>query len=51
LGPAAGDAPDGSQLGQMDAARWVTLYKQLLDLKVIEKQFDPASAYTLQFLK
>jgi NitT/TauT family transport system substrate-binding protein len=47
----AGNAPDGSQLGQMDPARWVTLYQQLLDLKVIEKQFDPANAYTLQFLK
>jgi NitT/TauT family transport system substrate-binding protein len=47
----AGNAPDGSQLGQMDPARWVTLYQQLLDLKVIEKQFDPGNAYTLQFLK
>ena len=46
----AGENPDGSQLGEMDPARWVTLYKQLLELKVIEKEFDPATAYTLQFL-
>jgi hypothetical protein len=34
----------------MDPARWATLYKQLLELKVIDKQFDPATAYTLQFI-
>jgi hypothetical protein len=27
------------------------MYQQLLDLKVIEKAFDPASGYTLQFLQ
>jgi NitT/TauT family transport system substrate-binding protein len=46
-----GPAMDGSQLGQMEPARWTTLYQQLLDLKVIDKQFDPATAYTLQFVK
>ncbi len=46
----AGDDPSGAQLGRMDAGRWETMYKQLLDLKVIEKQFDPATAYTLQFV-
>jgi NitT/TauT family transport system substrate-binding protein len=45
----AGDDPTGAQLGQMNAARWSTMYKQLVDLKVIEKPFDPATAYTLQF--
>ena len=45
----AGDDPTGAQLGQMTAARWSTMYKQLVDLKVIEKPFDPATAYTLQF--
>jgi NitT/TauT family transport system substrate-binding protein len=45
----SGDASGNSQLGQMDPARWLTLYKQLLDLNVIEKPFDPATAYTLQF--
>ncbi len=46
-----GPATDGSQLGQMAPARWTTLYNQLLDLKVIDKPFDPATAYTLQFVK
>jgi NitT/TauT family transport system substrate-binding protein len=46
----AGEDPSGAQLGEMDAARWDTMYKQLTDLKVIDKQFDPATAYTLQFV-
>jgi NitT/TauT family transport system substrate-binding protein len=45
-----GDDPGGAQLGQMDPKRWATMYDQLVDLKVIEKPFDPATAYTLQFL-
>jgi NitT/TauT family transport system substrate-binding protein len=45
-----GDAPDGADLGQMNAQRWTEIYQQLLDLKVITKSFDPATAYTLQFL-
>jgi NitT/TauT family transport system substrate-binding protein len=44
-----GDDPSGTQLGQMTSERWATMYKQLYDLKVIEKAFDPAMAYTLQF--
>ena len=47
----AGDDPSGAQLGQMDPKRWTTMYEQLLDLKVIDKPFDPATAYTLQFLR
>ncbi len=46
-----GDDASGAQIGQMDPARWTTMYEQLVDLKVIEKPFDPAAAYTLQFLK
>jgi len=46
----AGEDPSGSQIGQMDPARWTTLYHQLIELKVIEREFDPAKAYTLQFL-
>jgi len=34
----------------MNSERWSTMYEQLLDLKVIEKSFDPATAYTLQFV-
>lgn len=46
----AGEGPNGSQMGQMDPARWSMLYQQLLELKVIEKELDPATAYTLQFV-
>jgi NitT/TauT family transport system substrate-binding protein len=47
----AGEDPSGAQIGQMDPARWVALYKQLLELQVIEKEFDPETAYTLQFVR
>jgi NitT/TauT family transport system substrate-binding protein len=46
-----GDDRSGTRLGRMDAARWKTMYEQLLDLKVIEKPFDPTTAYTLQFVE
>lgn len=46
----AGENPSGSQLGVMTAERWSTMYKQLLDLRVIEKEFDPTTAYSLQFV-
>jgi NitT/TauT family transport system substrate-binding protein len=46
-----GDDASGAQIGQMDPKRWTTMYEQLVDLKVIEKPFDPAAAYTLQFLQ
>ena len=47
----AGDDPSGAQLGRMDPERWSTMYQQLLDLKVINKPFEPATAYTLQFVQ
>jgi NitT/TauT family transport system substrate-binding protein len=47
----AGDDASGAQLGQMTAARWTTMYQQLVDLKVIEKPFDPSTAYTLEFIQ
>jgi NitT/TauT family transport system substrate-binding protein len=47
----AGNDPSGAQLGQMDPKRWVTMYDQLAELKVIGKSFDPATAYTLQFIQ
>ena len=37
-------------LGRLDPARWTSMYQQLLDLKLIQKPFDPAVAYTLQFM-
>ncbi len=42
--------PGGADLGQFDPARWTSMYQQLLELKVIQKPFDPAIAYTLRFL-
>ena len=45
----SGDDPSGNQVGQMTAERWTTMYNQLFDLKVIDKAFDPAQAYALQF--
>jgi NitT/TauT family transport system substrate-binding protein len=46
----AGEDPTGAQVGQMDPKRWATMYEQLVDLKVIDKQIDPTTAYTLQFI-
>jgi NitT/TauT family transport system substrate-binding protein len=46
----AGDAPNGVDLGRFDPARWTSMYQQLLDLRVIQKPFDPAIAYTMQFM-
>ena len=43
--------PSGAQLGQMTPERWATMYKQLSDLKMISQPFDPAKAYTLQFVQ
>ena len=47
----ADDRPSGAQLGQMNPERWAAMYAQLLDLKVIDKPFDPATAYTLEFVR
>ncbi len=46
----AGDDPSGVQLGKMSSERWQTMYQQLSDLKVIDRQFDPTTAYTLRFV-
>jgi NitT/TauT family transport system substrate-binding protein len=45
----SGDDAAGDQTGRFDPERWTTLYKQLLDLKVIRKPIDPATAYSLKF--
>jgi NitT/TauT family transport system substrate-binding protein len=45
-----GDDHSGKELGKMSGERWTKMYQQLLDLKVIQRPFDPASAYTLQFV-
>ena len=46
----AGNDPGGADLGRFDPARWTSMYQQLLELKVITNPFDPAIAYTLQFM-
>jgi NitT/TauT family transport system substrate-binding protein len=46
-----GDDSNGGQLGNMTPERWATMYEQLSDLKLIDKPFDPTTAYTLQFVK
>jgi len=46
-----GSDASGAQIGQMEPARWQTMYEQLMDLKVIDKQLDPSTAYTLQFVQ
>jgi NitT/TauT family transport system substrate-binding protein len=45
-----GDDATGDQTGQFDPERWTILYKQLLDLRVIQKPIDPATGYSLAFL-
>ncbi|HTZ60149.1 MAG TPA: ABC transporter substrate-binding protein [Acidobacteriaceae bacterium] len=44
-----GNTPNGTDLGRFDPARWTNMYQQLLDLKVIQHPFDPATAYTVKF--
>lgn len=46
-----GEDPSGAETGQFDPARWTKLYEQLLDLHVIQKPINPATAYTLKFLR
>ena len=40
----------GARLGEMEAGRWTTMYRQLLDLGVITQPIDPATAYRLDFV-
>jgi NitT/TauT family transport system substrate-binding protein len=41
---------DPAPAGDMQAARWTAMYRQLAGLKVIQHPIDPATAYTLQFI-
>jgi len=41
---------DPSKTGDFDPARWSQMYQQLVDLKLIDHPFDPATAYTMQFV-
>jgi NitT/TauT family transport system substrate-binding protein len=44
------DGGDPAHIGQMNAARWTAMYQELSELKLIQRPFDPASAYALQFV-
>ena len=46
-----GDDASGAQIGQLDPARWQTMYEQLRGLHVLSRDIDPKTAYTTQFLK
>jgi hypothetical protein len=37
--------------GEMSPERWKIMFQHLTDLKMLEKPFDPAAAYTLQFVQ
>lgn len=41
---------DPAKAGDFDPARWSEMYRQLVDLKVIQHPIDPATAYTMQFV-
>jgi NitT/TauT family transport system substrate-binding protein len=41
---------DPSKAGDFDPTRWSRMYQQLVDLKLIQHPFDPATAYTMQFV-
>ena len=45
-----GEDPRSGQLGQMTRERCTMMYQQLLALGVINKPFDAATAYTLEFV-
>ena len=46
-----GEDASGASVGQFDAARWQTLYQQLMELHVVKKPIDVNAAFTTQFLK
>lgn len=46
-----GDGSASAHLGHFTEDRWTTMYRQLLDLKVITRPIDPASAYTTRFVR
>ncbi|MDP9039624.1 MAG: ABC transporter substrate-binding protein [Acidobacteriota bacterium] len=46
-----GDSTAESHLGHFTPDRWTATYRQLLELGVISRQIDPASAYTTQFVR
>jgi NitT/TauT family transport system substrate-binding protein len=46
-----GGDPSGAQTGHMTAERWQATYEQLKSLGILSGSVDPASAYSLAFVK
>ena len=46
-----GDATKNEQIGKMSSARWQATCDQLKSLGIVGRSFDPATAYSLQFLQ
>ena len=44
-----GDAEQNEQVGKMSAARWQSTCDQLKSLGIVQRSFDTATAYSLQF--
>ncbi len=45
-----GEGTGDSRLGHFTDERWTAMYRQLLELKVMTRPFDPATAYTTRFV-
>jgi NitT/TauT family transport system substrate-binding protein len=46
-----GNDPSGAQTGRMNAARWAATYEQLKSLGIVQTPIDPATAYSLNFVR
>ncbi len=46
-----GDAGKNEQVGKMSVARWQATCDQLKSLGIVQASFDPATAYSLQFIQ
>jgi len=46
-----GNDTSGAQTGRMTAARWTATYEQLKSLGILQAPFDPATAYSLNFVQ
>jgi NitT/TauT family transport system substrate-binding protein len=46
-----GEDPTGLQIGRMTSDRWQTSYRQLKSPEILNGTFDPAAAYSLNFVQ
>jgi NitT/TauT family transport system substrate-binding protein len=47
----SGEDPSGAQVGKMNAERWQAGYQQLKALGILSNPFDPAAAFSLQYVQ